>query len=891
VTGRRRGDRAPVVVRPVRSRDSGPVAAPPNLPTGTVTLLFSDIEGSTALARHLGARWPSVLDAHYALLRRAVTAHGGVEAGTAGDGLLAAFDSARDAVAAAADAQRAFAAYPWPHRAPVRVRIGLHTGEPVLSPEGYAGLDAHRGARVMAAGHGGQVLLTAAVVTTLGGELPPGVRVRDLGEHGLKDFPHPERLFQLLIAGLPATFPPLRATGGMPTNLPRPSTALIGRERESAELAALLGSGKRLVTLTGAGGVGKTRLALHVARELLAGLRDGAFVIELAAIRDPELVMATVAGALGVRPGPGEGVAEALARELADRELLLLLDNFEQVVSAAPALGSLLAATSELRLVVTSRTPLRIRDEHVFQVPPLAAAAAASLFMERASAVGGNVPAMPAEADSVAAICARLDGLPLAIELAAARTPLLPPRALLRRLDRRLELLNSGARDAEERQQTLRAAIEWSHDLLAEPDRVLLRRLAVFAGGCTVQAADEVCASEPLLDRLGALVEHNLVRSDSTADGEPRFAMLETIREYAETHLATSGEEETVRLRHAEYFAALAERLEPEVRSARNSSPLDLVETENDNLRAAIDWSHDTSRHELALRLTGALWWFWFVRGHWTEALVRLDAALSATPRAGPARARALLGRALFRVWLGQLQDAEADGQELLALAEEAGDRTLEAHAVDRLALAAHARGDYDRAWAMHQQVAALSRETGDTPLLSIALGNLADISLNQARFDRAVSLSEEAFEIARGSGNMERVATSLANLGSGLLGLGRAAEAAERFAESLRCSQEMGSPVSVGYALDGLGAAAASLGCFEHAARLLGAADAAFHTLQTTPQTFESRRRADVLALLRTELGADNLAAALAEGEGMAPSEAMARLLSERPALAHSDL
>ena len=871
-----------MLVRGISGRDSGRVTSQRQLPVGTVTLLFSDIEGSTLLARHLGVRWPSVLDVHYALLRRALAAHGGVEVNTSGDGLVAAFTRARDAIEAAADAQRAFARYAWPVGATVRVRMGLHTGEPELSPEGYAGLEVHRAARVMATGHGGQVLLTAAVVATLGPELPTGVGVRDLGDHLLKDFPRPERLFQLVGPGLPATFPPLRPKGRPTPNLPRATSHLIGRQRETERLVLLLTGESRLVTLTGPGGVGKTSLALHVAHQLLEPLRGDVVFVELAAIRDPALVIAAVAGALGVREGAGESVAEALARELVDREMLLVLDNFEQVVSAGRAVGALLAATSGPRVLVTSRTPLRLRHEHVFPVPPLAAGDAGRLFVERACAVGGNLARTRAESDTVAAICARLDWLPLAIELAAARSPLLSPTALLRRLDRRLDLLTTGARDADERQHTLRATIDWSYDLLTEPDRQLLRRLAVFAGGCTVQAADAVCACDAVLDRLGVLVDHGFLWPNPTREGEPRVAMLETIREYAAVHLAATGEDETVRARHAEYFAALAERLEPEVRAARDSAPLDLIETEHDNLRAAIDWSGAAGRSDLGLRLTGALWWFWFVRGQWTEALVRLDAALVAAPHAGPARANALLGRALFHVWLGNVPQAEADANELLTIAADAGDTKLKAHAVDRLALAAQQRGEYARARALHQQVAVLSRETGDDPLLCIALGNLADISLNEGNFERAATLSTEALDIARRTQNAERIATSLVNLGSALLGLGRVAEAAERFAESLRCSEELGSTASIGYALDGLGAAAAALGQLEHAARLLGAAGAAFEALGPTPQTFETRRREATLDRLRAELGADTLDAAMAEGRIIAPNQLAALMRSD---------
>jgi non-specific serine/threonine protein kinase len=675
---------------------------------------------------------------------------------------------------------------------------------------------------------------------------------------------------------------PDRRGAGSPgaTQLPRPPNRLLGREREVEHLAGLLVSdGVRLVSLTGPGGVGKTRLALHVARELLSRFEE-VLLVELAAVRDWALVLPGVAAALGIREGGASSVAESLARELGDREVLVVLDNFEQVVAAAAALGELLARTGGLRLLVTSRRPLRLAGEHVVAIAPLAVDDAAELFVERARATGHDATANEADAEAIAAICTRLDGLPLAIELAAARTPTLPPRALLRRLDHRLELLTVGARGVHDRQSTLLATLDWSHGLLDERDQVLLRRLAVFAGGFTAEAADEVCGGDAVLDGLAVLIEHSLLRRDVAPDGEPRFAMLETIREYATRKLRASGEVGAVRARHANHTLALAERIEPDL-LAGHASAFDLLALEHDNVRAALDWARTAARHDVELRLAGAVWLFWYVRLYEIEGLARLDAALAGGGApAGAARAKALRGRGLLCGRLGRLDQTEADGRELLALAEHSRDASLRAIALQLLGSVAHVRGDYERARTLAEEVAALSREAGDASLLVNALSSgLADIALVERRFEDAAALSTDAVEIARAAGNVEGGVTALANLASALLALGRAEEATERFAESLRYAQEIRDPESIAWALEGLGATAAALGQPRRAARLLGAADTAL----TAPlQAFEAGRHKEVIGQLHDELGDVAFAAAWAEGQSMTPDDARAFALDE---------
>jgi len=545
-----------------RRRSSGP---PPGrwrlaaLPTGTVSFLFTDIEGSTRLLQELGDRYAAVRDDHAAIVRHAIDEGGGVEVSTEGDSFFAAFGSPVGAVRAAVAAQRGLADHDWSPGSPVRVRMGLHTGEGVAGGDNYVGLDVNRAARIAAAAHGGQVIVSDATRGLVEHALPEGVSLRDLGEHRLRDIALPEHLHDLVIEGLTADFPVPRTLDARPSNLPLQLTSFVGREEEIAEVRRLLGQ-TRLLTLTGAGGTGKSRLALQVAGELLAELRDGVFFVDLSSVTDPALVPSIVAKTLRVPEVAGRPLLEAVKDHLRDKQLLLVVDNFEQVADAGPVLEELLGAAPTLTVMVTSRVVLSLRGEQEYVVPPLdlpdperlpdvrtlGRFEAVRLFSERAQAVRPEFRVTEANAAAVAEITARLDGLPLAIELAATRTKVLTPEQILPRLQQRLSILTSGARTLPERQRTLRGAMAWSHDLLDAAERRWFARLSVFAGGWTLESAEAVCDPRGVgldaLEGLTSLVDQSLVRRTDPADRRPRFSMLETIREFGQEQLAAGGD-------------------------------------------------------------------------------------------------------------------------------------------------------------------------------------------------------------------------------------------------------------------------------------------------------------------------------------------------------------
>jgi predicted ATPase/class 3 adenylate cyclase len=872
-----------------------------SLPRGRVTLLFGDVEGSTRLLYALGGRrYAGVRARARELVRAAAARHGGAEVDWAGDGVFLAFHGAQDAVEAAAELQRALAVEPWPQDAAVRLRVGVHTGEPELGPEGYVGADVHLAARICGASHGGQVVVSRATRDLAAADAPEGVSFRPLGRHRLKDIPDPEPLFQLVAPELERTFPPLQTLGG--ATLPAFHHRLVGRVEELAHVQALLERPDvRLVTVAGAGGTGKSRLALEVAAAAAAA--RPVQLVGLAPISDDALVPSAIARALGVREAPGRTLTELIADSLTNTATLLLLDNLEHLPSAAQHVAALLDRVPDLDVLATSRTPLRLAGEHLVPLEPLSSDDAATLFLELASARGVRLQDdwLPA----IREICRRLDGLPLAIELVVAPLAVLPPAQLLEALAEGLALDLEGPVDLPERQRTLRATLDWSHGLLGKSQRALLGQLAVFAGGCTLEDARAVAGTAAFLSDLEALVSGSLVRSDA-GDGEVRLSMLETVREDALARLAAAGTLEEARRRHAERFLELAARAEPELEGPQRVEWLERLERELDNLRVALDWCVANGGVEDVLRAVASLGRFWRAHGHVTEARrwlaqglaqadgvapdVRADALWTAAHQADAQSdwdaAEPLLQEALplFREsgrrrevvftlselgFIGLLQGdperAAGYGEEALAVARELGDARALSGALESLGQVRSIQGDHERALALHEEAVALRRELGDPLLVSGATYNLAVAAFKSGDLARAREAVEEALSLSRELG--ESLHTAAAQILLALLDLfeGAAERAEERVRESLALYRDLENDRDCAECLAVLAAAAAARGSSVEAARLLGASD---RLRGGAPLSgFEQVALDRCVPELEAELGADRVAELRVEG------------------------
>jgi predicted ATPase/class 3 adenylate cyclase len=767
----------------------------PELPAGTVTFLFTDIEGSTRLLQEHGSSYATLLAEHRRAVRDAFTRHSGVEVDTQGDAFFVAFPSAADAVAAAAEARHQLEA------GPIRVRMGIHTGEPIVSDEGYVGVDVHRAARIAAAAHGGQIVLSETTRRLLDSD----TATRDLGEHRLKDLTGPERLHQLG----DGDFPPLRTLDA--TNLPVASSPLVGREHELGELVALLSDGTRLLTITGPGGTGKTRLALQVAAELIGTLRDGVFWVPLASLSDPQLVSSEVAQAIGAR--------DELDGFLRGKELLILLDNFEHLLDAAPAVSAVLAASKGLRVLVTSRAPLHVSAEREYRLEPLTTSDAAALFVERARALGREL----APDATVEAICHRLDCLPLAVELAAARTKLLAPARLLERLDSALPLLTGGARDAPERQRTLRATVEWSYDLLEVANKELFAKLSVFAGSFPIGAAEEICDAD--LDGLAALVDSSLLKPI----GDDRFLMLETIREYALEKLEASAAAEEHRRRHAHFFSALAEEAY-ERRFDAESEWSARLGVDHDDLRGALDWlvANDPDR---GLELAGALGWFWLSHGLLAEGGGRLAGALTESTATGRVRARALTASGSLVARRGEVDEGRAQVDQSIRLWRELDDRNELASALDALGwLLAYNAADISPAFDAFEQSLQLRRELGDRPGETRALVGVCQMLVAAGEVERAESLSLELLELADADPRTEHFAYHF--LADCALTRGNTEEAEQRYRESLQAALPLDDVIETSFEVQGVAMAAAGNADPRRALLLAGSVEALWESL-----------------------------------------------------------
>ncbi|MCC2628276.1 MAG: adenylate/guanylate cyclase protein [Thermomicrobiales bacterium] len=877
----------------------------PDLPSGTVTFLFTDIEGSTALWERDRAEMAAAVARHLAILVETIASHDGVPFKTVGDAVQAAFPVARNALAAAVAAQGALQTEPWDAPpGPLRIRMALHTGEAHPQDGDYVAAPLNRLARLLAAGHGGQILLTQAVQQLVRGDLPAGIILRHLGTHRLRDLQEPDEVFQVVAPGLPEHFPPLRALPSHPTNLTISPTSLVGRDEEIAAVKQLFDAETRLVTLTGAGGTGKTRLAQEIAAEALERYPDGVFFVDLALIRAADYVVPTIASVLGVRENPGEPLPETLTRYLAERRMLLVLDNCEQVLEAAGDLASLLAHCPQLVILATSREPLRVRVERVFPVSPLplpdlqglpdAAALAhvpsVALFVERAQAADPGFTLTNENASATAAICRRLDGLPLAIELAAARVRLLTPEALLTRLERSLPFLTSGARDAPARQRTLRDTIAWSHDLLPSDDQALLRRLSVFVGGWTLEAAEAVTnpdGSLDVLEGLGSLVERSLVRRADEARAEPRFGMLETIREFGLEQLTDTGEDDAIRQGHAEHFAAFAELAEPQFFAPGERTWLDRCEEESGNLTAALVWSvaHDPVP---GLRIAGSLWWYWHTRAGLGLGRAEVERVLRRSEHAPShlvAKATRTLGQlALFQSDYETAHAAFRDSQRRF---NDLGD-TAEANRIGfLLGVLAQQSGASAESEQMMRDALVGFRQHGERMWEGLCLhflGNSASgISSATTRRDvqRAEAFYRDALSVLREVGFPSGVATTLGNLGEVLLEQGRVDEAEATIRESLALRVAVHNRHGSPQQLQSLARVAAGKGDAERATRLWAAGDQLRRDLGADVPQASREAHERFVRSLEERLGPEQFAMAWAAGQRLTLERAVAEALT----------
>jgi predicted ATPase/class 3 adenylate cyclase len=821
-----------------------------------ITFLFTDIEGSTRLWEAQPRAMSVALARHDALLHAAIASAGGTVFKTVGDAFCAAFPTPEAAIEAAVVGQKALSAEVPEGLTPLKVRMAIHSGQAERRAGDYFGPPLNRVARLLATAHGEQIVVSRDAGDLARDSLPPGVTLRNLGAHALKDLLDAEHVYQVIASGLPVDFPPLRTPQRYLHNVPHPATPLIGREREIATARATLGlspsrdgqSGEdqqtaRLLTLTGPGGAGKTRLSLHLAAELGAEFTDGAAFVPLADVTNPVLVPAAIASALDLGDTSGEPPRELVFAYLRDRHLLLVLDNFEQVMSAVPLVADLLSHCPRLRVLATSRERLSLRGEQELPLPPLALprtplrratadmsaeeasaaieevrrAEAVRLFVSRAQSVKPGFEITADNAAAVAEICSRLDGLPLAIELAAARIRLLSPDALLARFDRRLDVLDRGPRDLPARQQTMRDTIAWSYDLLDPDEQQLFTYLSIFAGGATLEAAAAV-AGDPEsgggmadLDLIESLADKSLIQL--TGD-ESRIRMLQTIRDFGQERLAESPERQVIAQRHAAYFLAIAEEAEELLAGSEQTRWLDLLEREQANLRAAIDWLRNEGQIEEALRIGGALWRFWWLRGDIDEGRDQLESLLAQTAPVSPAvRAKALNAAGVLAESQGDWDTATCLHQESLELFRQIGDQHGVAWSLNNLGVVAVSQGDYARAQALLEENLAVAEEADDTASIATALNDLGLIAHSRHDYNQATELRTRSLALFRTLGDESHVARALNNLGTAAMELGEYERAQVLLTESLALHRHVGDRQATASTLSNLAETVGSLG------------------------------------------------------------------------------
>ncbi len=932
-------------------------------PVATFTFLFTDLEGSTRLWELHPQAMRTALERHDALLGQAVESCHGRLVKSTGDGLMAVFPSVFDGAVACLRAQQSLQAEPWGETGPLKVRMSLHVGEAQPRRGDFFGPAVNRAARLVSIAHGGQILLSAAIASQLDGRLPEGAGLLDLGEHRLKDLEKPERVFQLIGPGLPVDFPPLNSLDLFPNNLPVQLTHFIGREAELAEVQRLLRE-SRLLTLTGPGGTGKTRLSLQAAAALLKDFPQGAWLVELAPIADPRMVVQSVAGVLTVRETAGRTLRDALIDFLRYKTLLLILDNCEHLIESCTRLADdLLRACPRLKILASSRESLGIAGEVVFRVPSLSLppdfdragvvslsaleqSEAVRLFVERAQSVSPAFRLEGENAAAVSAICRRLDGIPLAIELAAARVRVLSPAQIAARLDDRFRLLTGGSRTALPRQQTLKALIDWSWELLSEAEKILLRRLSVFAGGFSLEAAESLCAESgppspgggalqqvDVLDILEGLVKKSLVLAGEE-DGEARYRLLETIRQYTREQLLAAGEASTLRDRHFDFYTRLAAEAEPHLKGAEMIAWLNRLEREIDNIRAALEWGLENCRPE-AGHLARDLLFYWIGRGmdsegsHWLRAAEECLAGLPLVDgeeesRRQALRAQLLAGAAAMNAGLGDNRLGVRLGEEAVQLARASGDPRALGYALSMKTLAQSFLQEYaDQAEADAKESLVLARQAGDLWLQSIAL-NLNGAVAGRIRQNPALAAGylQENARLVRQLGNPYQLALYLFGQLFVHQGLGRLAEARHDLEEGIRVFGllknqgfivvfrselahllrrqgdlqgaqtiyretlprwlELGNQGAFAHQLESVAAMAVVEGEYLRAARLLGAAEALRRSIHSEMAPNELPEYDATLNGLRQGLEEPELQSAWAEGQAMNVEQALSYALGD---------
>jgi predicted ATPase/class 3 adenylate cyclase len=856
------------------------------LPTGTVTFIFTDIEGSTRLLQTLGDRYSAALAQHRALLRDAFSSHRGVEVDTQGDAFFVAFPTPQGALQAAVKAQRALADHPWPEQIELRVRMGIHTGTPEVSEQGYVGADVHLGARICAAAWGGQILVSPTTAAHLSSALDD-VTLRALGSHALKDIEERVELYQVVAPGLRQDFPPLRTpSSSHPTNLPTRPSPLIGRDPEIATVTELLGrEDVSLVTLVGPGGTGKTRLALATGAELLPSFGDGVFFVDLSALTDPSLVVPQIAHTLSLRETPGRSLTDVLTDHLSAKQALLILDNLEQVIDAATDITTILTGAPDLKALATSRESLRIAGEKELPLAPLslprpsdppediAASPAVELFVARAQDVRPDFIFTSADASTVAEVCRRLDGLPLAIELAAARVKVLSLPALNERLEQGLKVLTSGRRDASERQRTLKGAIAWSYDLLSPDEQNLFRRLGVFAGGFTLEAAEAVCDRGDLnldvLDGLASLVDKSLMGTDEHRE---RFSLLETIREFAQEKLEETEEAEDIRRAHAEFFGGLAEEAQPHLIGRHQKHWLDRLEQEHDNLRAALHWvlAKDPA---LAGSIAAHMYRFWYVRGYLSEGRRWLELVLkSAVPIRHAVTVATMLG--MFAYVQSDFDEARSASLRGMALATEAGDERGVLRCTETLALCAMEQGEYAEARTHFEKILEGFHTLHEERSVAVTIANLGALCVFENDYYKASELANESLRRFRNLDDKEGMAGVFVVLGLNEILLGDSTSATPYLKEALDVAAHLRHPELIASALNGLAASAVASGDAGRGAVLMGGANRVRTESGVALDPLEHRIQDDARTRLRQLLGETKLDEMFEKGRVMTIGE-----------------